>query len=78
MRTLVSLLVGTYMLNMSVHAGSPTRTSDTDGPKTLNENVQKKQKMETRPESGTSPGLEKNPKPYRPESTEQERIKTKD
>ena len=32
MRALLSLVVGTLMLNMSVHAGSSTRTSNTDSP----------------------------------------------
>lgn len=86
MRTLLSLLIGTFMLNMSVHAGSPTRRTTTDGLKALDENVKsnsdahlwEKQEMEDPEDSGTAPGLEKNPKPYRPQSEKQGRIKTKD
>jgi len=40
MRTLLSLVVGTLMLNMSVHAGSSTRTSNTEAPKVHDEDLE--------------------------------------
>ena len=40
MRALLSLVVGTLMLNMSVHAGSSTRTSNTDAPEDQDEDLE--------------------------------------
>lgn len=87
MRAILALVVSSFMLNMSVHAGSATQFSSKTPPD-AKKNIEgyerewKKQEMEDiRKEEDAykrNRGFEKNPRPYSPDSTPQERIQTED
>lgn len=84
MRALISLFLGTMMLNASVNAGSPTKSSNkTKGAEAIDENMEvgkgnphawEKQEMENVSEEelsgqGRNPGFEKQATPYKSGST---------
>lgn len=87
MKAIIALALSSYLLNMSVHAGSATSYSNKtppDAQKNIEgyESEWKKQEMENIHEKEHAAkhqrGFEKSPRPYSPASTPEERVQTED